>query len=127
MTYQAAGADFDNDGDLDLLTGRRLFRNGQSGGHWLKVRLIGDGRRVNRDAVGAQVRIRLGDRTLTRHVETATGECNQNDLTLHFGLGDHGEAVVVEVRWPGGRTQRVTTNVDQQIVIERMTSDPVKR
>ena len=40
-TYQAAWADYDNDGDLDLLTGSRLYQNHTASGHWLKVRLQG--------------------------------------------------------------------------------------
>jgi len=42
---------------------------------------------------------------LTRHVETGTGEGNQNDPRLHFGLGEHKEPVTVEIAWPGGGKQ----------------------
>ena len=66
-----------------------------------------------RSAFASQVRIRLGDATLTRQVESATGQGNQNDLTLHFGLGTHAEDVDLEVRWPDGSrqvVQRVKTN-----------------
>jgi hypothetical protein len=113
-TYQAAWADFDNDGDLDLVSGGKLFVNsGSTSYRWLKVRLVGDGKRVNRSAIGAQVRVKLKDRTLTRQVEAGTGEGNQNDLTLHFGLGDTTGPVVLEVRWPDGKVKtvsRVPTN-----------------
>jgi hypothetical protein len=107
-TYQAAWADFNNDGNLDLVSAGRLFQNmGNRGNHWLKVRLNGDGNRVNWSAVGAQVRIKLGDAALTRQVEAGTGEGNQNDLVLHFGLGAQAEAVSLEVVWPGGIRQTV--------------------
>jgi hypothetical protein len=106
-TYQAAWADFDNDGDLDLVTAGKLFVNGGAPGHWLKVRLEGNGTAVNRSAVGAQVRVMLPDRTLTRQVEAGTGEGNQNDLTLHFGLADHAAPVRLEVTWPGGATRKM--------------------
>ncbi|MBL7133613.1 MAG: CRTAC1 family protein, partial [Phycisphaerae bacterium] len=117
LTYQATWADFDNDGDLDLLTGGKLFRNALRGSGWLKVRLVGDGRRINRDAVGAQVRIAIGGRTLTRQVETGTGEGNQNDPTLHFGLGAVGGEVTVAVCWPDGTTQKLTVKPNRTIVI----------
>ncbi|MCS6861480.1 MAG: CRTAC1 family protein [Abditibacteriales bacterium] len=112
-TSQAAWADYDNDGDLDLVTAGKLFENQGSDNRWLKVRLHGDGRVVNRSAIGAQVRIKLPDKTLTRQVEAGTGEGNQNDLTLHFGLGQHTDPVDVEIFWTNGTVQtlrRVETN-----------------
>lgn len=117
-TYQAAWADFDRDGRLDLISAGRLFRNEGADNHWLEVRLAGDGKQVNRSAIGAQVRIKLRSRTLTRQVEAGTGEGNQNDLTLHFGLNTHRLPVTVEITWPGGRTQ-VLTNVpvDQVLTV----------
>ena len=110
-TYQAAWADYDNDGDLDLVTGGNVHVNNASGNgnHWLKVRLKGDGAQINRAAIGAQVRIDLGGGTiLVRQVEAGTGEGNQNDLTLHFGLGSRTAAVDLDILWPNGDTQTVS-------------------
>jgi hypothetical protein len=113
-TYQAAWADFDNDGDLDLVSDGSIFENQGNGNHWLKIRLEGNGNTVNRSAIGAQVRIRLGAETLIRQVETGTGEGNQNDLTLHFGLGTHSDPVALEILWPNGRTEGISgVAVDQ--------------
>lgn len=109
--YQAAWADYDNDGDLDLVTDGKLFENQGNANHWLKVHLEGNAITVNRTAIGAQVRIDLGGGTiLTRQVEGSTGEGNQNDLTLHFGLGTRTAPVDLEIVWPGGLTQ-VVVNV----------------
>ena len=118
-TYQAAWADIDNDGDLDLCTAGKIFINESAPGHWLKIRLQGNGDRVNRSAIGAQVRIPLGAKTLTREVEAGTGEGNQNDLTLHFGLGEHTAPVTLQITWPGGIAQRIeNVKVDQQYNVQ---------
>ncbi len=106
-TYQAAWADIDNDGDLDLCTAGKLFLNENREGNWITLSLVGDGKKVNRSAIGAIARIKIGERVLTRHVETGTGEGNQNDLRLHFGLGNHKESVTAEITWPGGVKQTV--------------------
>ncbi len=116
FTYQAGWADVDNDGDLDLVTGAVLYRNNLSNAnHWLKVRLEGDGDKVNRSAIGAQARAFVENQIITRQVEAGTGEGNQNDLTLHFGLGGHSGNVRLEVTWPGGQKQVMTTSVDKTI------------
>jgi hypothetical protein len=114
-TYQAAWADFDHDGDLDLVTAGKLFenqsmndsRNDSRNRHWVEVRLEGDGKTMNRSAIGAQVRIPLSGRTITRQVEAGTGEGNQNDLVLHFGLGDQSSPIRLEILWPNGTKQTV--------------------
>lgn len=108
-THQSAWGDYDNDGDLDLVSAGRLFENQGSEQHcWLRVKLQGDGAVVNRAAVGAQVRVRAGDQILTRQVEAGTGEGNQNELTLHFGLGQHSGLVSLEVLWPNGSKQEIS-------------------
>ena len=118
VTYQAAWGDFNNDGQLDMITGGKLFRNVGNKNHWLKVRLEGGGK-VNQAAIGAQVRLKLGKQTLTRQVEGATGQGNQNDLTLHFGLGAHQGPVQLEIRWPDGHRQDLDTPIDRAITVKR--------
>jgi enediyne biosynthesis protein E4 len=107
-TSQAAWADFNNDGHLELVAGGKLFVHQGTVNHWLKVRLEGDGRIVDRSAIGTRVRVPLGDQTLTRQVEAGTGEGNQNDLTLHFGLGSHATPVSLQIFWPNASRQVVS-------------------
>jgi hypothetical protein len=118
QTYQAAWADFNRDGYFDLMTGGRLYQNPGGAHAWLKVKVHGSGA-IDASALGTQVRLRLGDRTLTRPVESSTGQGNQNDLTLHFGLGDHRGPVRLEVAWLDGRTRTLTVDPRQTVVVER--------
>ncbi|MCH2130079.1 MAG: VCBS repeat-containing protein [Pirellulaceae bacterium] len=118
-TYQAAWADVDNDGDLDLATNGKLFINQGNNNHWLKIRLQGDGKTVNRSAIGSRVRIQLGDQTLSRQVEGGgVGQGNQNDLTLHFGLGEYTGDITYTVTWTNGSRQQGVTPVDRTIDIK---------
>ena len=116
-TWQGAWADYDDDGDLDLLTGGVLYSNDGNDYHWLKVRLQGDGSAVNRSAIGAQVRIDIGQgRILTRQVEAGTGFANQNDSTLHFGLAGYHNPVNLEILWPDGTAEVVNSVVVDQTI-----------
>lgn len=101
-TYQAAWADFDRDGDMDLVTNGRLFVNQGNANNWLEVRLTGS-EAANRSNLGAQIRVVLKGRVLARQVEAGTGEGNQNDLVVHFGLGKAKGPLRVEVTWPDGK------------------------
>ncbi|SVD77745.1 uncharacterized protein METZ01_LOCUS430599, partial [marine metagenome] len=134
-TYHGSWGDYDNDGDLDLTTKGRLYRSSGATGHWLKVRLVGNARRdlpesgaVNRAAIGAQVRIQLGTRTLTRQVESATGRGNMNEQTLHFGLGSRLDPVDLKITWPDGFLQLVDgVEVDQMLTVGYRMKAPVLR
>ncbi|MDD5596597.1 MAG: CRTAC1 family protein [Victivallaceae bacterium] len=101
LSYQNAFADFDNDGRIDLLTGGRLYRNIGAAGNWLEITL--QGKAPNTSAVGARVIVECGDEKYVRQVEAGTGEGNQNDLRLHFGIGRHRGPVNVKVIWPDGK------------------------
>ena len=104
----AALADYDNDGDTDLLVVNLneppdLLHNSGQPRRWLGLRLRG--RRGNRDALGARVRLYGGGRVDTREVRRAVGYLSQSDPRLLFGLGDEAPVDSVVVRWPGGRRQ----------------------
>ncbi|MEI6503771.1 MAG: ASPIC/UnbV domain-containing protein, partial [Armatimonadota bacterium] len=74
----------------------------------------------NRSAIGAQVRVKLRSRTLTQQVEAGTGEGNQNDSKLHFGLRTQSRPVTVEITWPGGQTQTLrNVPVDQILTVKQ--------
>jgi len=107
----ATWADFDDDGNLDLLVvdlngPPHLLRNvGGSGNHWLKIdaRLAG-GKRL---ALGSRITLTAGGKTRIQEVAPVNGYLSQGDPRVHFGLGSATKAEKVEIRWPDGRTQIV--------------------
>ena len=105
----AAFADFDRDGDLDILISTNhgpayLFRNdGGNRNHWLNVRLSGT--KSNRDGIGAVVRIQSAAGKQWNMVRSGSGYCSASDLALTFGLGK-AVTVSLEVEWPSGTRQQ---------------------
>lgn len=102
-----AFADIDNDGDLDVvLTANggpaRLLRNDYQGKHgWIRLHLKGDGKRSNRSAIGADVKIEVGGRVLRRQITAGRGYLSQSELPLTVGLDSATKVDRVTVRWPG--------------------------
>jgi len=107
----ASWFDADADGDRDLVLATReqktrewratWHRNVGARHHWLQVDLIGPP--GNRQALGASVRLTVGDRTQLQPVGAAEGSrFSQGHYRLYFGLGDAERADSLEVRWPDG-------------------------
>jgi hypothetical protein len=102
----AAVADFDNDGDLDVLVSNNgqepqlLLNDSGAKNRWLELALIGT--RSNRDGVGARVKVVAGD--LVLHDQRKGGRSYQSahDTRLHFGLGARSMVDLIEIRWPSG-------------------------
>jgi enediyne biosynthesis protein E4 len=101
----AALADFNLDGSIDIVVVNRnepakVFRNGtQSRGHWLEIRLDQPG--PNRNAVGAWIEVRYGDRISRREVTAGGGHAGGALGWIHFGLGE-ATAANIRVLWPDG-------------------------
>ncbi len=76
--------------------------------HWIGFRL--EGTKANRLALNARVRVTTGPVVQLEEVLSGGSYLSQNDLRLHFGLGDREKADKVEVLWPGGKVE-VFTNL----------------
>jgi len=105
----AAFGDIDNDGDVDIVVANlkgmpTVLRNeGGNAEHWLCVRLVGT--HCARDAIGARVTVVAGELTQIREVKSGSGYLSQNDMRLHFGLGEVKRIDTVTVRWLCGQLQ----------------------
>jgi hypothetical protein len=104
-----AYADFDRDGDLDLLITTNngpayLYRNDQlAGNRSIRFRLVGT--KSNRDAIGARVRIFLGEAGQVRMVKGGSSYLSQSELPLTFGLGKRDRIDRLVIDWPSGGTE----------------------
>jgi hypothetical protein len=116
----AAAADFDNDGDLDILVNNngqapQLLRNdGGNSNHWLQILLIGT--KSNRDGVGARVKVSAGNLILHDQRKGGMSYQSAQDPRLHFGLGPHSNVDAIEIFWPSGSVTRLASVKSDQII-----------
>ena len=105
----AAYADYDRDGDLDVLLTENdgpahLWRNDLKDGRFLRVRL--ESRQGNREALGARLVAVVGNARMERRIRTGSSYLSQSEKTAAFGLGNSTQVDTLLVYWPSGATQR---------------------
>ncbi|MEO8519846.1 MAG: CRTAC1 family protein [Acidobacteriota bacterium] len=116
----AAFADFDNDGDIDVVVANMnaapdFFRlDLKPGAHWMTLRLVGTA--SNRSAIGARITLEAAAVTEVQEVRGGGSYYSQNDLRVHFGLGAAGRVDRLTVRWPNGLEERWTDVAVDRIV-----------
>jgi hypothetical protein len=104
--------DLFNDGRVDVVVedidgAPMILRNsGVPGRHWIGFELAGT--KSNRLAIGASLKITAGGMAQTDLVRSGGSYLSQNDLRLHFGLGDATTVDTVEIRWPSGAKETLT-------------------
>ncbi|MDA0811068.1 MAG: tetratricopeptide repeat protein [Verrucomicrobia bacterium] len=107
--------DWDFDGDLDFWTTNRtaprvrLMKNTSDSKAFTAVRLEGNGKNTNRDAIGARLRLYLKGESVprVRSLRASEGFLSMSSNWIHFGLGKATAIDRLEVDWPGGKTETV--------------------
>ena len=114
VSRASATADYDNDGDLDLLVTNvaaapNLLRNdGGNRQHWLTIQL-------GNTAQHARVAVTAGGQRQVKERQSGGSYLASSDSRLHFGLGEATQATV-EIRWPDGELQTMEAVAANQIL-----------
>src|SRR5690606_6798574 len=131
VTNGAAYADFDNDGDLDLVMNNLngtagLFRNNQEKleeRHHMKVRLVGKAQ--NPFGVGAKVWLQAGGKTFFYEAYPQRGYLSSVDPVLTIGLGGAARIDELRVVWPdGSESTELNLDADREVIVEQAKSKP---
>lgn len=110
-----AVGDLFNNGRMDMvienLQGQPTILRPEGGpaNHWISFQL--EGAKGNRLALNARVKITAGDLVQTSEVRSGGSYLSQSDLRVHFGLGDKQRVDKVEIFWPEGATETLTSLV----------------
>ncbi len=117
-------ADFDRDGDQDLILRNlqkipfQILRNQLPPGHHaIAVKLKGQS--PNWDAIGAQVTLTCEGKLQRRQVAAGDSFLGQSPLELHFGLGTCSSMPQLKLRWPDGLVENIAVPLDALTYVER--------
>lgn len=118
-SFGCAWADYDNDGDMDLIVANInnennfLYRNNavtENSNKWINVKCVGI--TSNKSAIGAKVMVKANingtSQWQLREIIAGTGYASQNDIRAHFGLGSASVVDSIKIVWPSGAVNSFT-------------------
>ena len=130
----AAYADFDNDGDLDLVVNNineaaYILRNRSEtlqNNHFLQLRL--KGLAGNTSGIGTKVLLYANGAVQYQELSPVRGFMSSVDNTLHFGLGATIDIDSLKVIWPGGSVQLLKDiAADQTLILEQNNANSIEK
>ncbi len=101
--------DFNHDGRQDFLIthldapSALMMNQTETPNHWLAIQLVGTS--SERNAIGAQVDVHVGDQVLSNWIVGGDGYLSRNQPTVNFGLGTADKVNKIVVTWPSGVQQ----------------------
>jgi enediyne biosynthesis protein E4 len=118
-----AFGDYNNDGCVDVLINNQNARpsllkiSSENENHWINIKLVGT--KSNRSAIGARLKCVTGAFSQIDEVRSGGSYLSQNDLRIHFGLGDSKSVDLLEVRWPSGILDQFRNIAAGQFIVIR--------
>lgn len=118
----AAYADFDNDGDYDLITNNlnqtiSILRNNQNenlNNNFIKLKLIGSD--LNTQGTGAKIWLETEGKSIFHEVYTIRGYLSSSDPVITIGIGNATQIKSLKVLWPNGRVSLVRDIASNQLI-----------
>lgn len=128
-----AYADFDNDGDMDLMVNNIedeafVYKNraaDQKRGNWLQIKL--EGPEKNKQAFGAKAKLSAGNQVFYAELSPSRGFVSSVEPIFHFGLGNLNSVEKVEVEFPDGKMLTLNNvNANQRLNLKFADAKPGK-
>ena len=107
----AAYADFDNDGDIDIVYTNlnappTLLENiTKPVNQWITIKTVGT--QSNRDGIGARLKLTADDLVQYATVRSGESYLSGNDPRIHFGLGQRKKIDELEILWPSSHVDKI--------------------
>ncbi|HSF18893.1 MAG TPA: CRTAC1 family protein [Vicinamibacteria bacterium] len=113
----AASADFDDDGDLDIVVSNEdasptFLVNETATSHWVSLDVRGPS--------GVRVECLVGGRRQVRWASSDGSYASASDRRIHFGLGDADTIESLEISWPdGSRDEHRALEGDRRYILKK--------
>ena len=124
----AAFGDLNNDGSIEVVINNidgqpSLLVNTSAVKNWILIRV--EGTESNRNAIGSRVSVRTAGTVQTMEVRSGGSFLSQNDMRLHFGLGEATEVDEIGVRWHAGTVESFPgVSANQEVVLREGDGSP---